>query len=169
MVSQPQFGTTETWKLDDMTAFMKRPDIYWSASDALAPSPDQMDFTPHLLNPYVWTIGATYDGDIIGYVQFVKRTSIGAEIHAGFHPQFRGKIAKAFVLNGVARAFKEKGLLKLWAIMPSDNRAAILMSKACGFSFEGRLTKAIVRQVEAGSGPPLRDLVIFGLSKEQLQ
>jgi RimJ/RimL family protein N-acetyltransferase len=82
----------------------------------------------------------------------------------GFHPQFRGKIALEVCRFAISRAFGEKGLVKLWSPIASDNRGAVLGALRLGFREEGRLTAAIVRQVE--HGPPLRDLVIMALSKE---
>jgi RimJ/RimL family protein N-acetyltransferase len=62
----------------------------------------------------------------------------------------------------LAQAFKEKGLLKVWGAVPTDNRLALLAARHIGMRQEGVLTQAIVRE-EGG----LRDLVLFGLTKEQ--
>lgn len=161
-MSAEGIAATDVFDPHAMQDFMRRPDIYWSASDALSPQPEAMDFVSHMLHPDIWTIAATINGLIFGYVQFNKRTSIGAEIHTGFHPQFRGKIAKVVIEHSIQRAFKEKGLVKLWAIIPSDNRAAIWGARSMDFLFEGRLRNAIVRATGTDGGPPLRDLVIFG-------
>jgi RimJ/RimL family protein N-acetyltransferase len=108
-----------------------------------------------------------YDELIIGYVLFVKRTSVGAEIHCGFHPQARGKIAKACIEDAIHRAFTDKGLVKLWGIIPSDNRRAIHMAKTIGFACEGRLRRAMMRggQMCQDCPPGLYDLLIMGMSK----
>ncbi len=147
-----------------MQAFRRRPDVYWGAADALSPPPEAMDFVGHMLHPDVWTVAGTLDGLIFGYCEFNRRTSVGAEFHVGFHPQFRGAVALAVCRFAISRAFNEKGLVKLWSPIASDNRGAILGARRLGFREEGRLTAAIVRQVE--HGPPLRDLVIMALSKE---
>jgi RimJ/RimL family protein N-acetyltransferase len=150
-----------------MAQFMRMPEVYWSASDAMAPPPAAMQVEEYLLHPFNFTIAAMYNEIIIGYVLFVKRTSIGAELHTGFHPQARGKIAKAFIEDAIHRAFTVKGLMKLWAIIPADNRRAILGAKAIGFTPEGRLTKAMVRggQMCQDCPPGLYDLLILGMSK----
>lgn len=163
------FELRDHFDIDQMAAFMRSEDIYWSASDALAPAPEQMDFHGYLLHSDTCAYAAMYKGTIIGYVVVVRRTSIGAEIHCGFHPQARGKIAKTFFQLAVARAFSEKGLLKLWGIIPSDNRAACMFAAACGFRREGVLTNAIVRGGAAEGRPPLRDLVILSLARPDVR
>lgn len=159
-----QFEATDRFQPEAMQQFMRRPDIYWSGTDALAPPPESVDFVAHMLHPDTWITAALFNGHIIGYVQFLRRTSICAEIHVGFHPQCRGKVARGFVQDAIFKAFKTKGLLKLLAVIPSDNRPAILGARHIGFVQEGRLTRAIVRQNDGGT--PLRDLIILGLSKE---
>ena len=162
------FNATDVFDPRAMQDFMRRPDIYWSASDALAPPPESMDFISYMLHPDIWTVAVTANGLICGYVLFNKRTSIGAEIHTGFHPQFRGKFAKTMIEFAIQRSFKEKGLVKLWAIVPSDNRATVWLARSMEFRFEGRLRNAIVRRPETEGGPPLRDLLIFGREREGL-
>ena len=169
MTRVPDLCLDDRFDVDEMVSFMRTPAIYWSASDALAPAPEQMDLKGYLLHPDTWTCAATYKGQIIGYVLFNRRTSIGAEIHCGFHEQARGQMAKTFVDFAVSRAFSEKGLLKLWAIIPSDNRAACMLAGACGFVREGRLTNAIVRHGAAEGRPPLRDLIILGRSRPDVR
>lgn len=161
---QPRFEVTDRFDPEVMQAFRRRPDIYWPSTDALSPPPEAMDFIGHMLHPDVWTVAGTLGGLIFGYCEFNRKTSIGAEFHAAFHPQFRGRIAREVCRAAIDIAFTKKGLLKLWAPVPSDNRRAILGAHFLGFREEGRLTRAIVRQVE--EGPPLRDLVILSLSKE---
>lgn len=158
------FGATDRFDLGAMQEFMRRPDVYWSAVDALAPPPEEHDFAGYLAHPDVWTVAGTFQGHIIGYVLFNKRTSIGAEIHVGFHPSCRGRIAKSVIEHAIGLAFMHKRLLKLWAIVPSDNRPAIWLARTIGFVPEGRLTNAVVRQVEGERGS-LRDLIVLGLSK----
>jgi RimJ/RimL family protein N-acetyltransferase len=164
-----QLALTDRYDLGAMAAFMRTDDIYWSATDALAPQPEQMDFEGYLLHPDVWSLAATYDGHVIGYVLFNKRTSVGAEIHCGFHKAVRGAVTKTFVQLAIARAFEERGLLKLWAIIPSDNRPACMLAGACGFEREGLLRNAIVRSGAAEGKPPLRNLVIMGLSRPDVR
>ena len=138
---------------------MRRPDIYWPTSDSMAPPPEAMDFVEHMLKPFTWTVAAMWAGEIIGYVQLLQRTSIMAELTTAFHPQARGRIAKTFVEHTIGRAFAERGLLKLMAVIPSDNRRAIVSAYVLHFKLEGRLTGAIIR--DGG----VRDLLIFGLSR----
>lgn len=160
----PQIQVAEQFDPLAMQAFRRRPDVYWSSTDALSPPPEALDFVGHMLHPDVWTIAGMLDGHIFGYVEFNRRTSIGAEIHVGFHPQFRGVIARAVTQFAIHKAFNEKMLVKIWAPIPSDNKAALYGARHLGFREEGRLVNAIVRNVE--HGPPLRDLVIMALSKE---
>src|SRR5205807_4499867 len=91
-IEQPMFDITDRFNVGDMQALMRHPSIYWSASDALSPKPEEMDFVAHLTHPDTWTVAGRYKGYLIGYVQFVKRTSVGAEIHTGFLPGFRGRV-----------------------------------------------------------------------------
>lgn len=168
---QARLGVTDRFDPAVMQELMRHESIYWMASDALAPQPEEMDFVEHLAHPDVFTFAATIGGNVFGYVQFVRRTSIGAEIHVGFLPQFRGRIAKTVVQHAIACVFVEKKLFKLWAIIPSDNRAAIWLARSCGFAPEGRLTRAIVRPLRESdrrgdvNDTPLRDLLILSLSR----
>ncbi len=169
MEAQQNFDLTDRFDVPAMVQFMRTPEIYWSASDALAPQPEQMDFEGYLLHPDVWSLAATFKGTVIGYVLFNKRTSIGAEVHCGFHQHARGKIAFTFMQMAITRAFAERGLLKVWAIIAADNRAACMGCGALGFVREGVLRNAVVRQGAAEGKPPLRDLVIFGLSRPDVR
>lgn len=156
------FAATDRFDVDAMATFMRRPEIYWPASDCLAPPPEAMRFEEHLVSPHVWTVAATFQGHIIGYTQFIQKTTIGAEIHTGFHPQCRGKVAKIMIEGAIGMAFRDRGLTKLWGIIASDNKPALMMAASIGFHREGRLTDAIVRRHE-GDGPPLSDLIIVTL------
>jgi RimJ/RimL family protein N-acetyltransferase len=118
----------------------------------------------HMLHNDTWTVAATFHGHIIGYVKFVRRTSVMVEMTVGFHPQFRGRVARACVQDAIAQVFRDKGMLKIYAAIPDDNKAALAGIRRLGVGFvqEGRLTRAIVRE---GRNPPLADLLIFGLSR----
>ena len=158
-----RFAPVDNFDHAVMADFMRNPAIYWATTDALAPEPELIDFESFMAQPDAWTIAATYDKWIIGYIYVLRKTSVGAEFHCGFHPNFRGKIAKAFCDHTIQRCFKEKGFRKLWTLIPSDNRPAIILARACGFQPEGRLAGAIMRgpsrwYPQAG----LRDLVILG-------
>ena len=158
------FEVAENWNVNELAAFMSTPSIYWATADALAPQPEEIDWTRHLLQANNCTFACKFQGVVVGFVSFLRRTSIGAEIHVGFHEKFRGKIAKACIMHAIGLAFRDKGLFKLWAMIPSDNVAAIRLARMIGFQHEGRITQAVVRQ--AKDGPPVRDIVILGLSKE---
>lgn len=163
--TQPQIRVVEAFDPQAMQAFRRRADVYWEANDALAPPPENVDIISHMLHPDVWTVAGVLAGHIFGYVEFIRRTSVGAELHVGFHPQFRGVIARAVVRLAIHRAFAEKGLVKLWAPIASDNKAALFGARHLGFREEGRLTRAIVRKVNDRG--ELRDLVLMGLSRER--
>src|SRR5689334_9877062 len=90
--SGPQITATDVFDPQAMQALRRRPDIYWPSADALSPPPDNVDFISHMLHPDVWTVAGTLGGHIFGFCEFNRRTSIGAEFHCGFHPQFRGVI-----------------------------------------------------------------------------
>lgn len=160
-----RLAITDRFPAEAMQAFMRREDIYWPGADALSPSPEQVDFVSYMADPNVYTYAGTHNGQIFGYVQFVKRTSVGAEVHAGFHPQYRGIFAKRVGEAAIAAAWDRLGLCKLWAPIPSDNHAALAAARLMGFRQEGRITRAICRRVE-GNGPPLADLVIYSLSRK---
>lgn len=171
---QNGFHATESFDAGAMAAFIRQPSIYWAVSDAAAPPPEILDIESHLAHPHTWTLACCFADKIIGYTQLVLRTSVCAEMVVGFHPNFRGRIAKAFCQYTIGKAFAEKGLLKLYVSIPSDNKRAIRMAHACGFNQEGRLAKAVIRGYQIsdlddrafGSTPPgLYDLIILGLSK----
>jgi RimJ/RimL family protein N-acetyltransferase len=164
-----EFAATDNFNREAMQDFMRIPEIYWSAADALSPQPEQMDFLQHMAHPDTWTVAIHYGEHIIGYVQFIRRTSIGAEIHTGFHPNFRGRVAKSAVQYAIGIAFGQKHLVKLWAIIPSDNRPAILGAKAVGFSIEGRLRQAIMRGESRWGKAGVKDLVLLGLTRDQVK
>jgi RimJ/RimL family protein N-acetyltransferase len=153
------FTASDQFDPMQMQEFMRRPEVYWALNDAMAPPPEAMDFAEHLMNPTVWTVAALWDQHIIGYVQLCQRTSIGAEMTVAFHPQARGRVARTFTEYAIGRAFTERGLLKLWAIIPSDNRRAIMAAYIMHFKLEGRLLRGIMRE----GGP--RDLLILGLDR----
>jgi RimJ/RimL family protein N-acetyltransferase len=156
-----EINASDRFDIEEMQAFMRRPELYWQCHDAFSPPPEQVEYTAYLAHPDIWTIAGTYRGRIIGYVVFNKRTSVGAEIHTAFRSEFRGVIARAIVQHAIGRAFTERGLLKLWAIIPVDNKPAIVGARHIGFRQEGRLTNAILRACG------LTDLLILGLGKAQ--
>ena len=156
------FSATDQFDPMEMSLFMRRPDIYWPTSYSMAPPPEAMDFVEHMLKPFTWTVAAMWAGEIIGYVQLLQRTSIMAEVTVSFHPQARGRIARTFFEYTMGRAFTERGLLKLTASIPSDNRRAIIAAYVMHFKLEGRLTGAIVR--DCG----ICDLLLFGLNRDNV-
>lgn len=165
------FHPSDSFSREDMASFMRRADIYRPAVDALALPAESYNLEEQLLSPQVWTLGAMYNDQIVGFVQISQRTSIGGEILTGFHPQARGAVAKAFGAYAIDIAFATKGFLKLWAIIPADNKPAIYMARALDFRLEGRLTEAIVRdKVEYSHkiyAAGLRDLLILARSKQK--
>jgi len=152
---------TERYNLRAMCEFMARPEIYWATHDRLFPQPEQVNFAPELTHPQTATFAAMFHGNIVGYVQFMRRTSVGVEMHVAFREGFRGLIAKNMTLFAMAQLC-QRGILKFWAGIPSDNRLALRAAYHIGMRQEGTLTKAIV--TEAG----LRDLLIYGITKERL-
>lgn len=155
------FAMSERYDMQAMCQFMARPEIYWATHDRLFPQPEQVDFRPELCHPQTATFAAMYQGQIVGYVQFMRRTSISAEMHLAFREGFRGKVAKTMTLYAMSQIF-QRGMLKVWAGVPSDNRLALLAARHIGMKQEGTLTRAIV--TEGG----LRDLLVFAISKDAL-
>lgn len=169
------FHATETFDVTAMAAFMRQPEIYWAVSDAAAAPPELLDIESHLAHTHTWTLACCLHDTIIGSISLILRTSICAEIVVGFHPNFRGRVALNFIRYAIGRAFTDKGLLKLYATVPSDNRRALRMAGILGFQREGRLTKAIVRgralddlspRQFQHTPPGLYDLIIIGLNKD---
>lgn len=158
------FNVTDRFAPLDMQAFMRQPELYWPVRDALSPQPENVDFVSQMLEPTVWTLAGTLRGHIIGYVQFCARTTVMVELTVGFHPQFRGKIAKAIVQHAIGLTFRDRGVLKIIACVPTDNRAAIYGTRQLGFHEEARLCRAIVRPRDA-SGNILQDIIIFSLER----
>lgn len=165
MSEQAGFDVTDRFDAQAMQAFMRQPALYWPVRDALAPQPEQVDFVGHMLEPTVWTLAGTLNGHIIGYVQFVARTSVMSELTVGFHPQCRGRIAKALTQYAIGLAFRDHGLLKLIACIPADNRAAQFGARLLGFKEEARLREAIVRPMTERDPTPLRDIIIYSLRR----
>ena len=145
-----------------VAALMSIPELYWAINDRLSPQPEQLNWQEYLSRPDVATYVATAHNQAMGYVQFVRKTSIMAELTVAFLPPFRGNVARHLTLYAIADVFKTKGMLKIYATVPSDNRAALYAARFIGMKKEGQLTRAIVR--DGG----VRDLVVFGLTKEQL-
>lgn len=155
------YGISERYDMQAMCQFMARPEVYWATHDRLFPQPEQVDFTRELAHPQTATFAATYKDQIIGYVQFLRRTSIAAEMHLAFREGFRGKIAKVLTLYAMSQVF-QRGMLKLWAGIPSNNHLALHAARHIGMKQEGTLTGAIV------TDEGLRDLLIFAISKDML-
>lgn len=164
-MSEQTFTITDRFDPVAMQEFMRRPDMYWPATDALAPPPDSIDFIAHLLHSDTYTLACCVLDHLVGYVKFVKRTSISAEIHVAFLPQLSGQAKKAFGQAAVGRAFSDLGLINLWATIPSDQRGLIWVAKQIGFVEVGRLPKGIVRPLQPGGADPRRDIVILNLSR----
>lgn len=155
------YAVSERYDMEAMCQFMARPEIYWATHDRLFPQPEQVNFKQELCHPQTATFAGLYEGQIIGYVQFNRRTSIGVEMHVAFREGFRGRVAKNMTLYAMS-LMRFRGILKFWAGIPSDNRLALLAARHIGMTQEGTLTKAIV--TDGG----LRDLLIFGITKERL-
>ena len=140
---------------------MAVPELYWSINDRLSPQPDQLNWPEYLSRQDVATFVASYGPHPIGYVQFIRKTSILAEMTVAFMDKFRGSVAKQLTLYAMSLVFKEKGILKIFGTVPTDNRRALYAARHIGMRKEGVLTQAIVR--EGG----LNDLVVFGITKSQ--
>ena len=164
-MSDAGFGMTDRFDPHVMQTFMRQPALYWPVRDALSVPPEQMNFVEHMMEPSVWTLAGTLGGHIIGYVQFTARTSVMSEITVGFHPQCRGRIAKALTAHAIGLLFRDHGVLKIIACVPADNRAARWGACALGFKEEARLRNAIVRPVTVHYTTPLRDIIIFSLTR----
>src|SRR5690242_7680752 len=132
-MSEHPFAVTDQFNALAMQEFMRQPELYWPTRDALSPPPETVDFVGHMADPTVWTLAGMMRDHIVGYVQFVKRTTIMAEITVAFHPQYRGAIAKAMTQYAIGLAFDpERAIMKLIAEIPADNRAARLGAGALG-------------------------------------
>ena len=155
------YQMSERWDVETVSRFMADPQLYWAINDRLSPQPEQLNWPEYLSRPDVATYVATFYGNIVGYVQFLRRTMIGAEMTVAFRENHRGKVAKTLTLWALAHVFREKRMLKVWAAVPSDNRLALVAARHIGMRLEGKLTKAIVR--EGG----ICDLLIFGLTRDE--
>lgn len=155
---------TDRWtagSVNRICEFMRIPELYWSVNDRLYPQPDERDLESWIRQPDVSTFVASWDHTIIGYVQFVRRSSVCAEMTVAYAPQWRGNCARTLTLYAMAELFKSRGILKIIAGVPTDNRAALVAARIIGMRKEGQLTKAIVRE------DGLRDLVVFGITKDE--
>lgn len=167
------FHPSENFDVSRMATFLRQPEIYWAMSDAAGAPPEALDIESYLVHSHTWTLACCYDQLIIGAIQFVLRTSVCAEALVAFHPNCRGRIALNFCRYAITRAWGDKGLLKLYLSVPSDNKRALMLAGALGFQREGRLSKAMIRgRVIDDSGraftqtpPGLYDLILLGLSK----
>ena len=155
------FQITERWDVEAMCGFLAQPELYWQINDHLSPQPEALNWREYVSRQDVATYAATWEGNIVGYVQFLKRTSVGAEMTVAFREGFRGRIAKTLTLAAMANAFEKKMLLKLWATVPTDNRLALRAAVHIGMRKEGQLTKSIVR------ADGVRDLVLFGITRDE--
>jgi hypothetical protein len=163
------YAATDNFDPAVMAAFMRTPEMYWATRDAFSPSPETMDFAGHMARPDVWTMAATYQGKLVGFVQFTRRTSICAEMEAAFLEGYRGKVALGFCQFALGIAFDIKCLLKVIAVVPSDNRPALMGVRRLGFAEEGRLQQAIVRGESRFGKAGLYDLVLFGRGRHAAQ
>lgn len=147
---------------EEMDAFLKIPEIYFVSADDLIPSPEQVDFRPALCNDNRLTFGVTIeDIGLVGYIQYVRRNSIMCEVHAGFLKGYAGKIVKQAGIATLDLVFSHKGMRKVIAVIPADNKAARYSIRQFGFKREGCLTESILR------GGQMRDLILYGLTEDE--
>lgn len=151
--------TIDRFPLGDIASFMRHPEIYGAGGDDLTPPAQNVDFEGFITQHNVLTYILPYDRFPVGFVQFVLRNSIMAEMHVGFLPLFRGRVARKAITEALRRVFAEKGVLKVMAQLPSDARAALRLAAVVGFEREGRLRRAILRNGN------LIDLIILGVSR----
>ena len=144
-----------------IAAFMREPRIYWAINDHLAMQPESWNIEEYIKHPDVQTYVAAHNDMMIGYVQFVRRTSMCGEMTVAFAPHWRGGIAREMTRYAMAEMFRTGSLLKIFASVPTDNKPAIFAARHIGMKQEGRLTKAIVR------ADGLRDLLIFGVTRDE--
>jgi RimJ/RimL family protein N-acetyltransferase len=165
------FHPSEQFDIPKMAAFMRQPEIYGALTDALAPDPERVQFETYMLEPTTWTVACMWEEHIIGYVQLISRTSVAVELISGFHAQARGIIAKRFVEYVIQKAFKERGVLVVWAMIPSDNLPARHGIVACGFHQAARLHRAMIRIPKTYRGvtksPGLYDLIVYALYRDK--
>lgn len=164
------FHPSEVFDVDEMAAFMRRPDIYGPLTDALAPAPEQICFEEYLAQPTTWTMGCLYGPHIIGYVQLIQRSSVCAEVLWGFNPHARGLVAKQFITYTLSKAWRDRGLMALYGMVPEDNLVSRRMARSTGFTQTGRIPRSIVRVPQPYKHRPARqpglyDLLIYSQNK----
>lgn len=129
-------------------------------ADDMIPPAECIDFEKFLLQANVGTFLLEYKEIPVGYIQFVGRNSIMAEIHVAFLPPFRGKCAKEAIKFSLSKIFREKGILKVIANIAVDCRHTLRLASSLGFKREGRLARSILRNGQ------LRDIIIMGVEKD---
>ena len=94
------------------------------------------------------------DADTVGAVAAQPINSVAAHVHIVFHPERRGRtvLAARMMLGRVRQIL---GKMTLFAFIPSDNEAAVAMSRLLGMREAGRLTGAHRRHMER------HDMLIF--------
>jgi hypothetical protein len=150
-----------------MAALMRDPYIYQGINDAMAPAPESLQFEDWLMGEQkLSVVAAMYKDHIVGFVYLYRRTSVAAELTAGFHRQVPVIVKKSFVLYTIQQGWKT-GLVTIWAIIASDNRPARQGAYSCGFRQEARLTKAITRSESRWGTAGLKDMIIYSIHRPE--
>jgi hypothetical protein len=96
--------------------------------------------------------------DKTGAIRIDPVNGITCEVHIACMPEMWGR-ATGFIKGAIAWGFENTPYSKIITYIPEYNRAAIALTKRCGFKEEGRLTKSFLKRWE------FHDQILFGLSK----
>lgn len=140
--------------------FLREPDIFYASGDDMMPPPEEVPFEARMMHPHIATYSVLVDDELVGFVQYERKTFLLCEIHCGFLRGFRGKFAIAVIRRTMASMFLEKGMTSIVAMVPSDNVPAIRLARVIGFAHWGRLRNAVLR------GGQLRDYIVLGVTRD---
>lgn len=94
------------------------------------------------------------DHDGMGYIELRKVSKHMYDIHIAMLPG--ATRVKEFVFECLDFA-KYLGAKKINGVMAEDNKAARILAKKCGFKFEGKIKKALMRKGK------MQDILVYGM------
>lgn len=142
-----------------LLGILRDPSVYPWISDDCSPAAEDFDLPSEILSRDLFLVPYV-DGDAAGFAWFHAESAVLCSYHGALLPGFRGVFGVRIGRQVFDHFFEHTSFEKVMALCPSDNRRAQRFNSAIGMQREGLLTKSYL------SGGELRDLVLFGISRE---
>jgi len=136
-----------TKDLEVVSKILNHPDVYSRMFDDATPKPFKPVEGFYVINQ-----------EYTGVVRVDQMNGICCFVHIATLPELWGK-AYEFTIDVLKWGFVHTPFIKVIAIIPEFNRAAIGLCVRCGFEREGRIKKSFLKRWK------MHDQVLFGLNK----